>query len=73
MPFLAEKITEMLYAIVGQNNAFSPRSAKELENIDFGKIMRDSAKEENEHERMEVLRAKVRTVARMQRLFKNLR
>lgn len=73
MPFLAEKITEMLYSIVGSNNAFSPRSAKELENIDFSKIMRDSAKEESENERMEVLRAKVRTVARMQRLFKNLR
>jgi hypothetical protein len=29
--------------------------------------MKDSTKEENEHERMEVLRAKVRTVARMQR------
>jgi hypothetical protein len=35
--------------------------------------MKDSAKEETENERMDVLRAKVRTVARMQRLFKNLR
>lgn len=31
IPFLAEKVTEMLYAIVGSNNAYSPMSAKELE------------------------------------------
>ena len=65
MPFLAEKITEMLYSIVGANQAYSPKSTKELENIDFAKIMRDATKDENEHERMEVLRAKVRSVARM--------
>jgi hypothetical protein len=73
MPFLAEKITEMLYSIVGSNAAFSPKSAKELENIDFHQIMKDSQKEATESERMDVLRAKVRSVARMQRLFKNLR
>ena len=36
LPFLAEKVTEMLFAIVGSNAAFSPCSSKELENIDFG-------------------------------------
>lgn len=72
LPFLAEKVTEMLYAIVGANTAFSPRSAKELDNIDFGKIMKDPAKESGE-EKLEILRTKVRTVARLQRIFKNLR
>jgi serine/threonine-protein phosphatase 2B catalytic subunit len=72
LPFLAEKVTEMLFAIVGHNQAFSPRSAKELENIDFSKIMKDSSTEEKK-ERNEILRTKVKTVARLQRLFKNLR
>ena len=72
LPFLAEKVTEMLYNIVGANTAFSPRSAKELDNIDFGKIMKDSGKEKGE-EKIEILRTKVRTVARLQRIFKNLR
>jgi serine/threonine-protein phosphatase 2B catalytic subunit len=72
LPFLAEKVTEMLYAIVGANTAFSPRSAKELDNIDFSKIMKDPTKEKGE-EKIEILRTKVKTVARLQRIFKNLR
>jgi len=72
IPFLAEKVTEMLYAIVGSNAAYSPVSSKELENIDFGKIIKDSSKAETE-EKIEILRTKVKTVARLQRLFKNLR
>jgi len=47
-------------------------SAKELENIDFSKLMKDYGKEEKK-ERTEILRTKVKTVARLQRLFKNLR
>jgi hypothetical protein len=43
MPFLAEKVTEMLFSIVGSNQAFSPLSAKELENIDFSKLTKDSS------------------------------
>jgi serine/threonine-protein phosphatase 2B catalytic subunit len=39
IPFLAEKVTEMLYAIVGSNQAYSPMSARELDNIDFGKLL----------------------------------
>ena len=73
IPFLAEKVTEMLYAIVGSNNAYSPMSAKELEQIDFSKLVKDSTKEQDSESRKEILRAKVRTVARMQRMFKNLR
>ena len=72
IPFLAEKVTEMLYAIVGNNNYYSPRSSKELENIDFSQLLKDSSKVEGEA-RKEILRTKVRTVARLTRIFKNLR
>lgn len=71
-PFLAEKVTEMLFYIVGQNNAYSPRSNKELENIDFSKIMQDPTHVKGE-DKKDILRTKVRTVARMARIFKNLR
>lgn len=62
----------MLYAIVGSNNSYSPMSAKELEHIDFSQLLKDSSKEEGEA-RKEILRTKVRTVARLTRIFKNLR
>jgi len=62
----------MLYSIVGSNSAFSPSSAKELENIDFSKLLKDPAKEDGEG-KIEILRTKVKTVARLTRLFKNLR
>ena len=71
-PFLAEKVTELLFHIVGSNNAYSPRSNKELENIDFSKLMKDPQMVKGE-DKKEILRTKVRTVARMARIFKNLR
>ena len=72
LPFLAEKVTEMLFAIVGRNSAFSPASSKELETIDMQQLLQDSSKAEGET-RTEILRTKVKTVARLTRLFKNLR
>jgi hypothetical protein len=49
-------------------------SAKELENIDFSKLVRDPSKPKAKGEdKLEILRTKVKTVARLQRLFKNLR
>jgi hypothetical protein len=39
-------------------------SAKELENIDFSKLIKDAGKEEKK-ERNEILRTKVKTVARL--------
>ena len=65
-------MTEMLYAIVGSNVTYSPKSTKELENIDFSKLMRDPKKKSGE-DKLEILRTKVRTVARLTRMFKNLR
>ena len=55
----------MLFAIVGQNASYSPMSAKELENIDFTKLIKDASKEESHSEKREILRTKVRTVARL--------
>ena len=72
MPFLAEKITEMLYNIVG-NNDFSPTTNKELDNIDFNKVLKDSSQVEDHNERIDILRTKVKSIARLRRMFKNLR
>jgi hypothetical protein len=55
----------MLFSIVGSNNAYSPLSAKELENIDFSKLMKDYSKTDEKKERIEILRTKVKTVARL--------
>lgn len=71
MPFLAEKVTEMLFHIVGHNAAFSPKSAKELDQIDFSKMM--IAQPNDKETKREILRTKVKTVARMMKLFRNLR
>lgn len=73
IPFLADKVTEMLYSIIGRNVAYSPANSKELEHIDFSKLLKDYNKEESKIERSEILRTKVKTVARMARIFKNLR
>ena len=73
IPFLADKVTEMLFSIVGRNAAYSPVSSKELEHIDFSKLLKDYSKEESKIERLDILRTKVRSVARMSLIFKNLR
>lgn len=73
IPFLADKVADMLFSIVGRNSAFSPQNSKELDHIDFSKLLKDYSKEESKSERLEILRTKVKSVARMQRIFKNLR
>ena len=73
IPFLAEKVTEMLFSIVGRNAAYSPANSKELEHIDFSKLLKDYSKEESKSERRDILRAKILSVGRMARIFKNLR
>jgi serine/threonine-protein phosphatase 2B catalytic subunit len=44
IPFLGEKVAEMLLHIVGSKAAYSPMSSKELEQIDFSKLMQDYSK-----------------------------
>lgn len=56
----------MLFNIVGSNSAYSPQSAKELDNIDFAKIMKDPAKQKlSGEDKLDILRTKVKTVARL--------
>jgi serine/threonine-protein phosphatase 2B catalytic subunit len=73
IPFLADKVAEMLFSIVGRNQTYSPASSKELEHIDFSKLLKDYSKVESKSERLEILRTKVKSVARLSRIFKNLR
>jgi serine/threonine-protein phosphatase 2B catalytic subunit len=73
IPFLGEKVNEMLLSIVGSKANYSPKSTKELEHIDFSKLMCDYSKTTEKKERSEILRTKVKAVARLQRIFKNLR
>lgn len=73
IPFLADKVTEMLFYIVGRNAAFSPKSQKELDQIDFSKLLQDYSKTDSKSARHEILRTKVRSVARISRMFKQLR
>ena len=65
MPFLGEKVAEMLLHIVGSKQTYSPVSSKELEKIDFSKLMCDYSKTTEKKERSEILRTKVKTVARL--------
>lgn len=42
IPFLSDKVSEMLMYIISKNDSYSPKSAKDLDQIDFTKIIRDS-------------------------------
>jgi serine/threonine-protein phosphatase 2B catalytic subunit len=65
MPFLAEKITDMLFNIVGQDEDYSPKTAREIEQIDFSIIPIDASQEKEESKAANILRNKVRSIARM--------
>jgi len=77
IPYLAEQVHNMLFALIGKGGHVSPLSSKELEKVDFTKLMlKDTgvqSEEKKKSERMESLRNKIKAVARMQRIFKNLR
>ena len=67
----------MLYSLVGgRNSAFSPASSKELDHIDFSKLLKSNGEdgvEPTKNERLEILRTKVKSIARLSLIFKNLR
>lgn len=48
MPFLLEKVTDMLFNIVGRDKHYSPKTSKELENIDFKMILKDGGEKKGE-------------------------
>lgn len=78
IPYLAEQVTTMLFSIVGRSGALDKlATAKPVEDIDNIKKMLDAAKlsdeEKRKQERREALRNKIKAVARLHRIFSNLR
>ena len=84
IPYLAEQVTNMLFSIVGRTGAIEKTdklatTAKvgAAEDIDNIKKMLDSVKmgdeEKRKQERREALRNKIKAVARLHRIFSNLR
>ena len=67
----------MLLSVVGKGSPMTPLSARE--NADFSKLMTPKEVENSDEkakkkaERLEILRNKIKAVARMQRIFNNLR
>lgn len=78
IPFLVDKITEMLTNVAIQNKAITPISEKELAEVDFKKLLDTQSNElraENadKSKKLEILRTKVKAFARMNRIFKQIR
>ena len=69
LPFIAEKVVAMLYAIISQNTDYTP-SAFELGSIDFGKLALEG---KDKFERAEILKTKVKSIARLAKMFKTLK
>ncbi len=72
MPFVAEKVVEMLYNILKQGGEDGPASAAKAEEAQ--KILEDEAKSlDDRRKRQDMLRHKVLAMSRMMRIFKSLR
>jgi serine/threonine-protein phosphatase 2B catalytic subunit len=70
IPYLAEQVSSMLISVVGKSHTISPLTVSE--HTSFKKAL-DNGKEEKKGEKIEILRNKVKAIARMQRIFSNLR
>jgi hypothetical protein len=70
IPYLAEQVSSMLISVVGKSHTISPLTVSEQ--TSFQKAL-DSTIEEKKTEKIEILRNKVKAIARMQRIFSNLR
>ena len=81
-----EKVTDMLVYITQKNTKMTPISDAELKDVDFAKLLEKELSilpssdhsgfgqiEAGQAKKLEVLRAKVKVVARMNRIFKTLR
>eukprot|EP00351_Strombidinopsis_sp_SopsisLIS2011_P000312 CAMPEP_0116877532 /NCGR_PEP_ID=MMETSP0463-20121206/9307_1 /TAXON_ID=181622 /ORGANISM="Strombidinopsis sp, Strain SopsisLIS2011" /LENGTH=105 /DNA_ID=CAMNT_0004524897 /DNA_START=1052 /DNA_END=1369 /DNA_ORIENTATION=+ len=78
IPFLVDKITEMLTNVATQNKAITPITEKELQEVDFKKLLESQNEALNpinadKAKKLEVLRTKVKAFARMNRIFKQIR
>jgi len=76
LPFLADKIGEMLDCVLKKTHVVSKekiKMSKQSSNVDFSKIMStlEAEKKEQDHQRMASIKAKVMTIARFNRMLKN--
>jgi hypothetical protein len=60
----------MLYYIISQNPDYTPCGIHEINDVDFSML---SLAGKNKSERAEILRTKVKTIARLARLFKTVK
>ena len=73
-PFLSEKVNEMLLRILAHKDSDLAVTDEEINKTDVKEIIKkDYEKIHDEHEKMQVLRAKVITIAKMSRMFRKLR
>ncbi len=61
----------MLLNIISHNTKY--RAGKEIGDIDMGQILKDGGSSKDKKERINILQNKVRSVARLNRIFTNLR
>lgn len=79
IPFLMEKVTDMLQSIAIKNKAITPISEKEINDIDFSELLTKEMTIQNQQvktekeKKMQVLRTKVKAFARMNRIFKTIK
>jgi len=78
LPFLADKIGEMMDSMLRKNSIIPKKQlalTKTSSDIDFEKIMTDlrTEKKQQEEQKINKIRAKVLTIGRMARMFKNAR
>lgn len=78
IPYLSEQVTNMLFSIIGRTGALDRlQTTKGADDIGQIKKMLDSAtatdEEKRKQERREALRNKIKAVARLHRIFSNLR
>lgn len=75
IPYLAEQVSSMLVSVIGKSQGgISPLTP--TEKTGFVQALKDNEIEEaskKKMEKMEILRNKVKAIARMQRIFSNLR
>ena len=76
LPFLADKIGEMLDYVLKKNTLISKdkiKLSKQSSDVDFAKIMSELKEEKKEQDKQKIanIKAKVLTIARFNRMLKN--
>lgn len=77
LPFLSEKVNEMLLRILNNKDSDINVSEEEVQNEDYKNIIKTihehNEGKSDEKDRQKVLKAKIMTVAKMNRMFRKLR